>query len=306
MADKQPAKSKSGKRSKAAAPQPRLRDHYYGTVRSKLMEEFGVKNIHQAPRLVKIVLNVGLGEAPKTPKLLDAVVEELAIIAGQRPVVTRAKKAISNFSLRAGMPIGGGGDIARCAHVGVSRPVHCYNRAAYSRLPRVYYEFFRWAWKLYDSALSIRAGPLVFRDNIHTFYHYSISLWMDANDRTLSACVFPSDHPHPITLSDVHLMTKDGLLSLLTTRFLVHQRSHLQNLRSQGDDLHESLLTEFSSDGPEYPSCPRLPLIIYQHGGIVIKTYVTPILAPSFLCCAHDHTFDDFSFFSLARQAMHP
>ena len=106
MADKQPAKSKSGKRSKAAAPQPRLRDHYYGTVRSKLMEEFGVRNIHQAPRLVKIVLNVGLGEAPKTPKLLDAVVEELAIIAGQRPVVTRAKKAISNFSLRAGMPIG--------------------------------------------------------------------------------------------------------------------------------------------------------------------------------------------------------
>ncbi len=106
MADKQPAKPKSGKRSKAAAPQPRLRDHYSGTVRSKLMEEFGVKNIHQAPRLIKIVLNVGLGEAPKTPKLLDAVVEELAIIAGQRPVVTRAKKAISNFSLRAGMPIG--------------------------------------------------------------------------------------------------------------------------------------------------------------------------------------------------------
>ena len=106
MADRQPAKSKSENGSKAAAPQPRLREHYFSTVRSKLMEEFGVKNIHQAPRLVKIVLNVGLGEAPKTPKLLDAVVEELAIIAGQRPVVTRAKKAISNFSLRAGMPIG--------------------------------------------------------------------------------------------------------------------------------------------------------------------------------------------------------
>ncbi len=106
MADRKSAKSKSEKGSKAPAPRPRLREYYFSTVRSKLMEEFGVKNIHQAPRLVKIVLNVGLGEAPKTPKLLDAVVEELAVIAGQRPVVTRAKKAISNFALRAGMPIG--------------------------------------------------------------------------------------------------------------------------------------------------------------------------------------------------------
>ncbi len=88
------------------APRPRLWDHYVETVRPKLMKEFGLTNVHAAPRLEKIVINVGLGEGPKNPKLLDNVVEELAVIAGQRPVVTRAKKAISNFGLRAGMPIG--------------------------------------------------------------------------------------------------------------------------------------------------------------------------------------------------------
>jgi len=88
------------------APPPRMRDYYESTVRPKLMQEFGLKNVHQAPRLVKIVLNTGLGEAPKAPKVLDAAVEELGVITGQRPVVTRARKAISNFSLRAGMPIG--------------------------------------------------------------------------------------------------------------------------------------------------------------------------------------------------------
>lgn len=88
------------------APSPRLLDYYTGTVRPKLMKEFNFSNVHEAPRLSKIVLNVGLGEAPKNAKLLDSAVEELAAISGQHPVVTRAKKAISNFSLRAGMPIG--------------------------------------------------------------------------------------------------------------------------------------------------------------------------------------------------------
>ena len=89
-----------------AAPPPRLLEHYQRNVRSKLMKEFGLSNLHQVPKLAKIVLNVGLGDAPKNPKALAAAVEELGVIAGQRPVVTRAKKAISNFSLRAGMPIG--------------------------------------------------------------------------------------------------------------------------------------------------------------------------------------------------------
>lgn len=89
-----------------SAPPPRLLAYYTNTVRPKLMKEYQLLNVHEAPRLSKIVLNVGLGEAPKNPKLLESAAEELAVIAGQRPVVTRAKKAISNFSLRAGMPVG--------------------------------------------------------------------------------------------------------------------------------------------------------------------------------------------------------
>ena len=84
----------------------RLRDHYNGTVRSKLTQQFGLKNPHQVPKLRKIVLNVGAGAAAKNPRMLDAVVMELGAITGQKAVVNRAKKAISNFSLRQGVPIG--------------------------------------------------------------------------------------------------------------------------------------------------------------------------------------------------------
>jgi large subunit ribosomal protein L5 len=87
-------------------PPPRLRDHYKNVVRAKLSKQFGWGNPHQVPKLTKIVLNVGAGEANKNPKMLDAVVAELGAITGQKPVVTRAKKAISNFALREGMPIG--------------------------------------------------------------------------------------------------------------------------------------------------------------------------------------------------------
>ena len=90
----------------AAALIPRLYERYLTVVRPKLIQEFQLRNVHEAPRLTKVVLNVGMGEAPKNAKLLDAAVAELAAITGQRPVVTRAKKAISNFSLRAGMSIG--------------------------------------------------------------------------------------------------------------------------------------------------------------------------------------------------------
>ncbi len=91
---------------KAREGTPRLRVHYDTVVCEKLAKEFGLGNPMEVPRLVKIVLNVGLGEAHKNPKQLDAAVEELERISGQKPVVTRAKKAISNFSLRAGMPVG--------------------------------------------------------------------------------------------------------------------------------------------------------------------------------------------------------
>jgi large subunit ribosomal protein L5 len=83
-----------------------LRVYYNETVRGKLMKEFGFTNPNQVPAVTKIVLNVGIGDANKNAKLLDSVVEELGVISGQRAVVTRAKKAISNFSLRAGMPVG--------------------------------------------------------------------------------------------------------------------------------------------------------------------------------------------------------
>ena len=86
--------------------QPRLRRHYLENVQPKLQEEFGFTNVNQIPRPVKVVLNVGVGEASRNQKFLDSVVEELSVISGQKPVVTRARKSISNFSLRTGMPVG--------------------------------------------------------------------------------------------------------------------------------------------------------------------------------------------------------
>jgi len=85
---------------------PRMQAYYVSTVRPRLAKQFGLTNPHQIPQLVKIVLNVGLGDASKNPKQLEAVVEELGLVSGQRPVVTRAKKAIANFGLRAGVPVG--------------------------------------------------------------------------------------------------------------------------------------------------------------------------------------------------------
>jgi large subunit ribosomal protein L5 len=91
---------------KAAEGTPRLQEYYAKTIRPKLAKEFGLTNPNQVPRLAKIVLNVGMGDAGKNPKQLDAAVEELGLITGQKAVVTRAKKAIANFGLRAGMPVG--------------------------------------------------------------------------------------------------------------------------------------------------------------------------------------------------------
>jgi large subunit ribosomal protein L5 len=87
-------------------PAPRLRDFYRGTVKPKLMTDFGFQNAHQVPTLRKIVINVGVGEAIKQPKALDRVVDELAVITGQRPARKRAKKSIANFGLREGQEIG--------------------------------------------------------------------------------------------------------------------------------------------------------------------------------------------------------
>jgi large subunit ribosomal protein L5 len=92
--------------AKLPVPAPRLHGYYKATVVPKLQQQFGLANLHQVPALTKIVINVGLGEAIKQPKLLDSVVEELALITGQRPVRKKAKKSIANFGLREGQEIG--------------------------------------------------------------------------------------------------------------------------------------------------------------------------------------------------------
>ena len=87
-------------------PLPRLIDRYKSDVAPKLMKRFGYKNQMQLPRLRKIVVNVGLGEATANPKLIESTVQEVAAITGQKPVVTKARKSIAAFKLREGMPIG--------------------------------------------------------------------------------------------------------------------------------------------------------------------------------------------------------
>jgi large subunit ribosomal protein L5 len=84
----------------------RLREHYEKVVKPALMKEFGYDNPYQTPRLEKIVVNMGVGEAVQDQKRIEAASQELALITGQRPVVTRAKKSIATFKLREGMPIG--------------------------------------------------------------------------------------------------------------------------------------------------------------------------------------------------------
>jgi large subunit ribosomal protein L5 len=84
----------------------RLRERYRTEVAPALMRELGYENHMAVPRLEKIVLNMGLGEAVQNPKIIESAVEELSAITGQKPVVTKAKKAISNFKLREGVPIG--------------------------------------------------------------------------------------------------------------------------------------------------------------------------------------------------------
>jgi large subunit ribosomal protein L5 len=85
---------------------PRLRTQYQEDVTAKLQKEFGIENVMAVPRLEKIVLNIGLGEATQNIKLLDDAVGELGQIAGQQPAITRAKKSIAAFKVREGMPIG--------------------------------------------------------------------------------------------------------------------------------------------------------------------------------------------------------
>jgi len=84
----------------------KLAEQYQNIIVPKLTEQFGYTNIHQVPKVIKITVNRGLGEASQNAKALESSLKELAVITGQKPVVTRAKKAIAGFKIRQGMPVG--------------------------------------------------------------------------------------------------------------------------------------------------------------------------------------------------------
>lgn len=108
-----------------------FKSYYEEEIVPKLIEAFGYRNRMQVPRLDKIILNMGLGEAIQNIKILDSAVEELKIISGQQPVITRAKKSIAAFKLRAGMPIGCRVTLRR------NRMYDFFNKLVNIALPRV-------------------------------------------------------------------------------------------------------------------------------------------------------------------------
>ncbi len=106
MSDETPAAPAEAAPAATPSAPPRMREMYDSDVRPKLQEEFGYSSPMQHPSITKIVLNMGVGEAKNNSKLLDEAVEQMAIIAGQRPAITRARKSIAQFKIREGMPIG--------------------------------------------------------------------------------------------------------------------------------------------------------------------------------------------------------
>jgi large subunit ribosomal protein L5 len=89
-----------------AAPSPRLKERYRAEIVPALQEEFSYPNIMMVPRLTKIVVNMGVGEAARDSKLIEGAIKDLTVITGQKPMVTKARKSIAQFKLREGMPIG--------------------------------------------------------------------------------------------------------------------------------------------------------------------------------------------------------
>ena len=100
------AESAGSKAAQEKIPTPRMKQRYHDVVVPAMMKEFSYKNPMQAPRLVKVVLNMGMGEAISNAKSLEFAADEMGRITGQKPVITRAKKSIATFKLREGMPIG--------------------------------------------------------------------------------------------------------------------------------------------------------------------------------------------------------
>ncbi len=113
--DKKPTEKKAKPKAEAAAPpskavakagKPRLQEHYQTVGREQPVKDHGYKNRHQVPRLEKIVINMGVGEATQDTKKVQAAVADMTAITGQRPVVTKARKSIATFKVREGMPLG--------------------------------------------------------------------------------------------------------------------------------------------------------------------------------------------------------
>jgi large subunit ribosomal protein L5 len=103
---KEAAKEAAPRKPDRPAPPPRLQVHYRETVIKSMMEQFGYKTTMQVPRIEKIVLNMGVGEAVADKKIMDHAVSDMAKIAGQKPLVTNARKSIANYKVRAGYPVG--------------------------------------------------------------------------------------------------------------------------------------------------------------------------------------------------------
>jgi large subunit ribosomal protein L5 len=121
----------SSERPRTSVGKPRMAKHYEEQVRPALMTHFKYSNVMQAPRLVKIVVNMGVGDALQDQKLLEAAVNELGQITGQRPSVRKAKKSISNFKLREGVAVG-------CAvTLRGSRMFEFYDRLVHAAVPRI-------------------------------------------------------------------------------------------------------------------------------------------------------------------------
>ena len=124
-----------GKEPEKSSPKtkyiPRLKEKYQKEVIPALMKKFGYKNVMQVPRLEKIIINIGVGEATQNVKLLEASSSELALITGQKPITRRAKKSISNFKLREGSPIG------CCVTLRRDRMLDFFDRLVNASIPRI-------------------------------------------------------------------------------------------------------------------------------------------------------------------------
>ncbi len=117
--------------AEAGAPYPRLRDTYRNEIVPAMMSEFGFANTMRVPRIQKIVVNIGLGEALTNGRAMEAATRDLTIITGQKPIITRARKSIAGFKLRAGNPIG------TCVTLRGARMYHFLDRLINTALPRI-------------------------------------------------------------------------------------------------------------------------------------------------------------------------